>query len=743
MAADGTLRISIGAAMDRSVETVFGGMEKRALKARDNIAKALGTGSNNALAKSFDGVARSSQKAADSVDKTWNQELARLNRIAREQDRLYERGEREKVKAAEKAARERVRIEERANRAIERAHRETVRRQEREVASAEAERRKFAERTSWRATKFLVPPPMGALGVGRRVVGDMLRGAGIDFSLQGSVQRAVSLQQGAVQLANSAYIPGMSGIAGKRANPADIEKFVRSTAQRFGMTSGDTLEGLRSFVGRTGDLATGQAALPGLLKLGAATGTDANDLLTFAGTIGATAFDSPAKDAAEASKRSDFINKIVNMAAQSGKLGTTEISDLAKYGPKLAATAQAFGGDATKNLGEMFALAQLGLKGGAASPAQATTSVASMVNTLRTPARRKAFKGAGVELESSPGVFRSASDIIIDSIAAAGTDTEKFKGMWANVQGARPVEGLRQIFLKAGGGQAGKDAIRQQFAQLGGTMSEKEIDTSAAASLGTIGAKAKSFQERWDEVFAKLSQELLPSIEKLAEPAIKLAGIFADVAKVAVDMPVTFGALVLGAAVLRAGFESWARSLLEKRIMALPTGTPGIPGSGTGGTAGAGISGFFTGGGGYTGARGVINSSGGAMVASLGAAYAIDQLNDQSNKFQQENGGMGVTEVAWESLLNGSLFEKGLGGMFEVVDAKMNAKAAADAEAREKGGGDQQGKNAPMFTPEDLQRALVDANARGIRVTNLNDLKLTPPPPAVSPGGRQPAPGGY
>jgi hypothetical protein len=126
---------------------------------------------------------------------------------------------------------------------------------------------------------------------------------------------------------------------------------------------------------------------------------------------------------------------------------------------------------------------------------------------------------------------------------------------------------------------------------------------------------------------------------------------------------------------------------------------------------------------------------------ALGAAYAVDAAREQAGKFSQENGGLGVTEVAWEALLNGSLFEKGLGGMFEVVDAKMNAKAQADAEAREKGTGDQQGKNATAMTAEDYTRALADANAKGIRVTNLGDIKLTPPPPTVGPGGRQPAPG--
>lgn len=736
--ADGQIRIRIAATQDRSVETIFGGIEKRALKLRETLAKALGGTTagrgRNPLEQSFAGIERASKRAADGVDKTWNQELARLNKIAAAQDRLFERTERNKVRAAERGARERQRIEERANREIERAFRESARAADREAAKGERQRRQFAERTSHRATRFLFPPPTGAIDVGRRVAGDILRGAGIDFSLQGSVQRGVSLERGAVQLSNSAYIPGVAGLASQRVNPAQIEQFVRAQALKAGMSSNATMEGLGTFVGRTGDLATGRATLGGLLKLGKATGTDPQDLLAFAGTVAATMYDSPAKDAKEASERAAMINRTVNVAAYSGKLGTTEISDLAKYGPKLAATAGQFGGDPEKNLGEMYALAQLGLKGGAASAAQATTSVASMVNTLKTPARRKQFKARGVELEDENGLFRSASDIITDSIVAAGTDTEAFKKMWANVQGARSVEGLRQIYLKAGGGQAGIDAIRGQFKQLGGSMSGKEIDDSFNASMGTSSSRAAQFQERWDAVFAKMAQEVLPALEQLADPTIKLAGVFADAVKFAADMPFTFGALIVAASVLRAGLESWGRAALERRIMGLPAGTPGIPGTPA---AGVGMGGLFTGGGGYTGARGVINSGAGAMVATLGASLAIDQATSQNEALKQQTGGKGIFDLMWGSISEGK-------GFFAQADEELNRQARAEAAARDAvatAPTDASGNQIKPLTQEEMAAAIATGNAKGVRITNLNELRLVPPGPAVSPNGRSPAPG--
>jgi hypothetical protein len=153
------------------------------------------------------------------------------------------------------------------------------------------------------------------------------------------------------------------------------------------------------------------------------------------------------------------------------------------------------------------------------------------------------------------------------------------------------------------------------------------------------------------------------------------------------------------------------------------------------------MGGFFTGGAGYSGARGVINSPAGAMVATLGAAYAVDKARDQAAKFSQENGGQDITDVLWESASNGSLFTKGLQGMFGVVDAKMNADAKAEAERTAKiatvSGGPGVEALKPI-TPEEMTRSLMDANARGIRITNLADIKLTPPPPTVDPNGRTP-----
>ncbi len=98
--AQGEIRIKIGASQDRSVDAVFGNIEKRALKARDNINRALGgSGSNNALGASFANMGRQAEAAARQTDKAWAGQLKALNNYARLQDREFQRSARDKVKA--------------------------------------------------------------------------------------------------------------------------------------------------------------------------------------------------------------------------------------------------------------------------------------------------------------------------------------------------------------------------------------------------------------------------------------------------------------------------------------------------------------------------------------------------------------------------------------------------------------------------------------------------------------------
>ena len=633
--ADGSIRIRVGASADRSIDAVFGGIERRAIRAKENVARAfggntfaqLGTSAERAATqvekaqkRQGDAAAREAARAAREVQRHYDQQQKALEKLAREQDRIHmrqlvseQRALALRERAEEASQRRRIAIQNRSFAMEQRDRERAYRAAEKAAREEDSWRAKAAYRTAYHGVIRHFPGMVGHAG---RLGSDLLRGAGLDFSLQSSVSRGVNLETEAVKLSNSSFMEGVKGPAGERVAPAILADVARKAAIAAGASSAVTLGGLREFVGRTGDLATARALLPDVLRLSKATGASPDDVMKFAGTTAATWWSDLAGSDKEASQRAKSLSHILNVAAASGKLGTVEMENLAGQGPKLAAAAQAFTGDKAKNLGEMVALAQMGLAGGAASPTQAATSVAAMVNTLRTPARMKKFAaafgqaeqndglfqstfGKGFALEAGAGKFTRASDVILASIMAAGTDTAKFKSMWANVQGARSVEGLRQRYLEAGGGAAGIAAVRGEFAKFGGALSEKELAESFGAAMNTTASKAAQFQEQMDEITAKMAAELLPKLSELAPKFLQAMEIFTNAIVWAADHWATAIAGAFTLSIGRAGIETVIREGIERAIRGGGVGLPG----------GGGIIGG--------GARGVVGAAGAAVAGGL------------------------------------------------------------------------------------------------------------------------------
>ncbi len=575
MAGEAPIRLRIGASLEASVDRAFATIERRADKAQIAVRRGQRQTATSAE-KEAQREARAKEKAAKEIEraaarmaKAQEREAARLVAATASLDRQRSRALMANYKAEERAAAQKeakIRAElektaKAAQRAMDRERRQQARRDSRVGES-------FAQRVSHRATRFLMPnAPLGSMA--RRLAGDVASGLGVDTNFGTGLSRSVALEQEAIQLSNSAYQEKSTGPANKRADPRALVALARQQADEAGMDPGRVMSGLREFVGRTGDLATGQAALPGLLKLAKATGADPADVLSAAGTTAATVYKDLAGSLEDAGERAKFLFDVMNVGAGGGKLGTVEFEHLASQGPKLAAAAQAFGGDKSKNLAEMFALAQLGLSGGAASPTQAGTSVAAMVNTLRTPARRGNFAAAGVTLEDDSGKFRSASDIIIDSIVAAGKDTEKFKTMWANVQGARSVEGLRQLYLEKGGGDEGVAALRGKFRELGAgaALSDKELSDSFAAAMASASTKAQRFQNNLDKIVEKTANSLLPALDQLAPSLLQLAEVLGRVTTWVVENPKLAIGAAISTSIARAIGESALRTSIESMIV--------------------------------------------------------------------------------------------------------------------------------------------------------------------------------
>lgn len=559
---DPAIRIRVGAAVDRNIGNAFRPIIDAAKDARRQVEDEM-----DRLWAAVSGGGKRASKAGQGPYRS----------VVREAERAANQ-----VVAAERRKQRQIESEERkATRRRESAERHVARIKDRHFAAQQREGErsdKLAARSAERSRKDNVGRLRGVAGgsvetlgkVGRGAVGvagSIARGAGVQTDLGSYIGQSVELETRAGELSAAAYDEQRD--KGKRIDPRELVSIARNVGKEAAFDPARVLEGLQSFVGKTGDLATGQAALPGLSKLARATGTSLEDMVGAAGEAAKALGDvGPGKDFETAADKGKALVNVLRLMAGQGKVGAAELKDMARYGGRLAAASQAFGGDAAQNMGDMGALAQLAIaRGGAASAAEAATSVAGFANTLKTPARVKEFKAHGVDVYGKGGGFKSVRDILKESSASAvergGTEAPiEFKKMFANVKGAQAADPAFQAYSKAfrdnlsvtkdktKADQAGKAAIDELFDKFGKAISETEQNESFGRSMNTSAAKVQLFNNELSKIGGQIAERVLPQLQKLAPYVVSAAEAFAKFVSFAAENP---GTAITGAIIASIG----------------------------------------------------------------------------------------------------------------------------------------------------------------------------------------------
>lgn len=756
---DGQIKIRIGAVADRSIETVFGGVEKRIGRISQAASRGLG-GSGGGLAKSFEGAGKAADKSARDAERAWNRELAQLNRIAKAQDAIFNKAARDRARTEEKAARDRVRAEERANKEIERAFRESRRSEEREARSAEREqersmsrqeraRQQFASRTSNRAVKFFFPPPIGLIGAGRRVAGDILRGAGIDFSVQGGVQRAVEMQSSAIQLANAERI-ATGSTRGARA----YSGIAREVGEKYSVGADKVQDLMTRFAALTGNYKDLDKIAPDLVSLAVASGSqNFGDV----GNAAGMAFNQLKGGPNAIEGMMAVMRGTLGQAAE----GAVDPGDYAKHMGRIAAGAFKFTGDRSENILKLSALAQLAMERGATSPADAARSVSSFTNTFGKKARIGAFRKAGVDLftDSSKTTFRDPFEIIKDSFRRTNGNIPQLSNMFSDVLGRKSIDSLGAVYKGAGGGEAGITAIQREFdrymhANLTTDVEKKNNEDYQESAA----AKAAKFQNNLDRIAADMVDKVLPAFDKLAPLALQLAEAFGGIIKFTAEHPAAAVAIGAGAAVARAGLESGGRGALERIILGGGAAAGASGGAAAlGGRAGAMMAASRILGGALAGgvAGGAIGEFAGdtQMGASIGAGAGagmyfgpmgalagamVGATADQAMKLRTESGGWDFWN-ADENLNEQARAEAKAAGRRFISNGPAGPMTPAQYDTMMK-----QAKDQGILDPVAISRSFTEglaAQTLQVRVVNPGDFSKTPPSPTVDAAGRQPQPG--
>lgn len=540
-----SIKIRVGASADANIGSAFTPIVAAAKKARAQVDSEMGAAAKK-TATVYRTAAGEAAKAADAGGK-----------------------------AAEKAAQQQVRAQERAlahvARIKERYFREEQRRQEQASRQEEAAVRKRAEQTGYWSVRYAA---RGFQTAGRFGM-DIARGAGVNLNMGAIIGKAVSMEKRAVDLANAAVGTGVKGNE-ERAKVPDLLHQARGIGISAGYDPERVLEGLQKFVGKTGDLKTGRDMLADLARLSSATGSELEDMVDAAGDV--------ANALGDVDNKGAVVSHVMRAIAGQGKVGAVEMKDLAVQMAKLGAAAGAFEGDAANNVKTMGIFAQMArARGGASSATQAATSVAAMVNTFKTPARIAAFKAEGVDVLTKSGMIRDPFSILKDALVATQGDPERFKKMFANVQGARAVEGFATVYRQAGGGQKGLDAVNKEFEKLrAAAMDQEKIDEAHAARMQTSAAKIEVFNAKLTEIGAKVAEKVLPQMEKLGPIVLDAVDGLGKLVAWVAENPLRSAFLLLGASIARAGGETVIRAGIESMIKNAASG-------GMGGALGKGL----------------------------------------------------------------------------------------------------------------------------------------------------------
>ena len=431
------------------------------------------------------------------------------------------------------------------------------------AAKAAREEEQKRERVGSAAMRTFGGYARAGLGVAR----DVASGLGVDFSLQGGLRRSVERDA----LARDISVQGFRDRPGEKAqDPQELLKTAEALGDKLKIDPTKVLAGLSKFQALTGDLDTGKAALGDMARLAKAFNVDLDKMVGAAGQVSSALGDvGEGKEFATAEEKAKALLEVMKGATAQGQEGAIEIGDLTSQYAKLKGAGIRFEGAAGQNILKMSALAQMSYQmGGAGSVSQASNAVMAFVNTLATSARRAKFKEAGVEIDSKEaGKFVDPYEIIKRALKATGGDTDKMKGMFANVLGEKAVNALAAAYRSAGGGDKGLKAVDEQFARFGGSVTEGQIQTNLATQMGSKESQAQAFQNELDKVTAQLGTELAPALKDLAPYAIQAAKALAGL--------VEFGAQNPGIAITTAIVASIGKAAIGESVGKALTGAVG------------------------------------------------------------------------------------------------------------------------------------------------------------------------
>lgn len=424
----------------------------------------------------------------------------------------------------------------------------------------------------------------------RQVIGNAIRGTASSVSGMAagigatagtaamgiSLMNAMSLEEQAALLSNATAMPGMTGV-----DPRQLMADARGTAEATGFKAADVMEAMGTVSARAGGARGLEAVRTDLLDI-AKTAKSAGVSMKDMGAVYAAALN-------EGVKPGDEMRQLMIDLVAQGKAGSIEFSDLASELAKLGGAGKKFG-SGSEMLRKVAGWAQIAVES-KVSPEESRTAVIDMLREMTQGPKMVGMQQLGATMTKN-GKLNDPAEIMADIIAGieggktfgkgarkrgGDTDAAKMAAYSEFFTGASGdiALGLRETFLKAGGGAKGRAAILERVNSAvgkSGAMTPEQRNAEFSKVMETNAAKFAVETAKFEAEMAKL----LPQITKLIPVVSQLMQSFAKLAVWAGENPMRgLGALFaarLGAeiasaqisSVIQKGFATGATGFFQK-----------------------------------------------------------------------------------------------------------------------------------------------------------------------------------
>lgn len=292
---------------------------------------------------------------------------------------------------------------------------------------------------------------LDGIGKAARQIG-LVSGAIAAISFMGPIQEAAAFQQKLLDIASTQNLAGAAAFQ----SVDEMRSRYRDLALEIGQTSDTIASGAGQMIAAGLDLETVDKSLLAIGRSATASHTPFSDMAGVATSLIQTLKVKP-----------EELTAALDALVVSGKLGSFELRDMARYFPTLTGQMAKFGVTGREAINYLGAALQIARKG-TSDPAEAANNLKNFLSKILAPATIKNFKDAGVDIEA---VMRDAATKGINPIEAVMQKIVKL----TNISG-KEIEGLLQK-AKANGLE-GADALAQ--------VKEQLVQIHGAGALGEL-----------------------------------------------------------------------------------------------------------------------------------------------------------------------------------------------------------------------------------------------------------------